>query len=60
MAKKVTTKNVLGKGNSPETKMVTVYGTEKSEFMKTGKPYEVTDELSKTLVKKGQATLKKK
>jgi len=60
MAKKMTTKSISGKGNVAEPKMVTVYGTEKSEFMATGKPYEVTAELSKTLVKKGSATFKKK
>lgn len=60
MAKKVTTKNIHGKGNIAEPKMVTVYGTEKSEFMVTGKPYEVSKKLSETLVKNGSATLKKK
>lgn len=57
---KVTTKSIAGKGNIAEPKMVTVYGTEKSEYMVTGNPYEVTDVLSKTLIKNGHATLKKK
>lgn len=60
MAKNTTNKSPIGKGNVAESKMITVYGTEKSEFMATGEPYEVTRELSANLIKNGSATLKKK
>ena len=39
--------------------IVTVIGTEKSKYMKTGKEYQVSRDLAKTLVKNGQANYKK-
>ena len=41
------------KDNTP----VTVYGTEKSIYLKTGQAYIVSPDLAQTLIKKGQATL---
>ena len=37
---------------------VIIIGTDKSQFLKTGKEYQVTSELAQTLIKKGAATLK--
>lgn len=37
---------------------VIVIGTNKSQFLKTGKEYPVTSELAQTLIKKGAAILK--
>ena len=37
---------------------VIIIGTDKSQFLKTGKEYPVTSELAQTLIKKGDATLK--
>lgn len=42
-----------------KTVIVTVYGTEKSKYLETGKDYEVTKAHAETLIKKGQASAKK-
>lgn len=62
MAKKMTAKTVIkSKPEVPKTLkgLVVVVGTEKSQYMKTGKEYEVSPILANTLVKSGHATLKK-
>ena len=56
MAKKMTTRTIVNR----EKEKVTVYGTEKSVSMKTGQSYMVSKTLADTVVKKGEATLKKK
>lgn len=39
--------------------IISVYGTEKSKYMATGKEYKVTKSHSENLVRTGHATLKK-
>ena len=39
-----------------DEKLTTIYGTENSQFLITGKKYEVSKSLAETLIKKGQAT----
>lgn len=52
-------KQVNKKPKVDETKLVTVIGTKESPYMKTEKEYQVTKKLADTLVKNGQATIKK-
>lgn len=63
MAKKMTTKKTVKVDKPVKTDklvgLVTVIGTDKSEFMKTGKEYEVSPVLANTVVKSGHAKFKK-
>lgn len=62
MAEKMTSSKTV-KAQKPKidntTGLVPVVGSEKSEFLKTGHVYEVSEKLAETLVKKGSATYKK-
>ena len=59
MAKKMTTKSAVTiKPEISSNGLITVYGTEKSEQLKTGESYEVSVKLAETLVKNGHAMLK--
>jgi hypothetical protein len=51
-ANKISTRTIVKR----EKEKVTVYGTEKSKSMETGKAYLVSATLAETVVKKGEAS----
>jgi hypothetical protein len=56
MAQEITSKKPLAKGEIKPNDPVTVYATEKAQFMKPGQEWEVHSALAEKLIASGKAT----